>query len=102
MIVSFTVVSLIRAHDEVYLIQVLVIKLVYDLWQFEWLSLGTLVSSTDKADHHDVAVEWLSLGTLVSSTDKADHHDVAVEWFSLGTLVSSTDKADHQTELKYC
>jgi hypothetical protein len=22
-----------------------------------------------------VAVEWFSLGTLVSSTDKADHHD---------------------------
>jgi hypothetical protein len=63
--------------------------------EVEWFSLGTLVSSTDKADHHDVAVEWFSLGTLVSSTDKADHHDVVVEWFSLGTLVSSTDKADH-------
>ena len=42
-------------HGEVYAMQHYVIKLVSDLRQGEWFSLGTLISSTNKTDRHDIA-----------------------------------------------
>ena len=42
-------------------------------------SLGTLASSTNKADHYDVSglqQVGSSLGTLVSSTNKIYHYDI--------------------------
>ena len=43
------------------------------------VALGTLASSTNKADHYDVSglqEVGSSLGTLVSSTNKIYHYDI--------------------------
>jgi hypothetical protein len=42
------------AHDKVFSIQHYVIKFVCDIATGQWFSLGTLVSSTNKTDHHDI------------------------------------------------
>ena len=49
--ITTTVVSSNLAHGEVYSIQHNVIKFVSD---FRWFSLGTLASSTNKTDLHDI------------------------------------------------
>ena len=60
MVVGFTttlatkVVSLSPVHGEVYSIQHYVISFVSDLWQVGGFSPGTLVSSTNKTDSHDI------------------------------------------------
>ena len=48
------VVSSNSGHGEVYSIQHYVIQFVSDLRQSRWFSLGTLVSSTNKTDLHDI------------------------------------------------
>jgi hypothetical protein len=42
------------AHGNVYLIQHYVIKFVCNLRQVDGVSMGTLVSSTNKTDRHDI------------------------------------------------
>jgi hypothetical protein len=52
---------------------------------------SNIMHSCDESDDSlritgvEVEVEWFS---LVSSTDKADHHDVAVEWFLVVSFIS--------------
>ena len=55
------------AHDEVYLIQLYMIKFDSDLRQVGSFSLGTLVSSSNKTDHHDIAKILLkvALNTII-------------------------------------
>ena len=52
--ISTKIVSLNPAHGEVYSIQHYVIKFVSNLRQVGGFCLGTLVSSTNKTDHHDI------------------------------------------------
>jgi hypothetical protein len=52
--ITTKVVSSKLAHDEVYLIQHYVIKFVSDLWHVGGFSPGTLVSSNNKADCHNI------------------------------------------------
>jgi hypothetical protein len=53
--ITTKVVSSNFVHGEVYWIQHYVIKFVSDLRQVGGFSPGTLVSSNNKTDHHDIA-----------------------------------------------
>ena len=55
------------AHGEVYSINHYMIKLVSDLRQGRWFSPGTLVSSANKTDYHDITDIYVESGVK--------HHD---------------------------
>ena len=61
--ISAKVVSSILVHGEMHLMQHYVIKFVSDLRLAtgQWFSLGTQVSSTNKTDHHHIALILLKV-----------------------------------------
>ena len=67
--ITTKVVSLNPVHGEVYSIQHYVIKFASDLLQVGGFSLGTLVSSTDKTDRHDITEILLkvALNTIIQT-----------------------------------
>ena len=80
--INTKVVSLNPVHGEVYLIQHYVIKFVSDLRQVGGFFLGTLVSSTNKTDHHDIAEILLemALNTIHQTKPTWQGHNVVLRY----------------------
>jgi len=76
---------------EVYLIQHYVIKFACDLWQGMLFSPGTLVTSTNKTDRHNITEILLKVG-LNTTTPHRQKHSITYYQTSIPTLVQTSTR----------